>query len=469
MANNASRPRQLQSSYTMANNASRPLEPVSIPEMDLENFEAYTVGGYHPIVIGDTFQKGRYTVVHKLGFGGYSTIWLTRDNALDRYVSLKVLVASESSKPKPTEADIIRQLQSVDTSHPGQLFIPKLLDTFSIEGPNGQHTCLVQEAAGCNIATSKEDAGNFMFPAETARSIAAQLIMATEHSPKLHTPPLFLPPEDFFQEPITLAADIWTLGLSLYEVLGERPLFETFACDRDDIIAEMVSTLGPLPTRWWNKWENRKEFFEADGGAWIHDLQRILTPVSRPLHQRMWDMGRGMTPETCEWDVEGGEMQALEDLLRHILAYEPSERPTAEELIISEYMVRWALPAWEQKHGRAKKDGLYIGDIEGSHRVPILEASQITARLYRLVSADWPTGDASKTEPSLLKTDIGTSQSKRRVKPNDNFKGQLQVWAEVEYDIWEDEEHTVPKPAYAVYLQRRAQRLKEAGLTGDEL
>lgn len=165
--------------YAMTDNTSRHSEAVYIPEVDLEDFESYTIGGYHPIVIGDTFKKGRYKVAHKLGFGGYSTIWLARDNILDRYVSLKVLVASESSQN--AEAKILRQLQSVDTLHPGQRFIPHLLGTFSIEGPNGRHTCLVQEAAGCSVAASKEDSSNFMFPTETARSIAAQLIMGVAY------------------------------------------------------------------------------------------------------------------------------------------------------------------------------------------------------------------------------------------------------------------------------------------------
>lgn len=163
----------------MADDTSRQSEAVYIPEVDLEDFEHYTAGGYHPIVLGDAFQKGRYKIAHKLGFGGYSTIWLARDNVLNRYVSLKVLVASESLQN--TEANILRQLQSVDTLHPGQRFIPHLLDTFSVEGPNGCHACLVQEAARCNVAASKEDSINFMFPTETARSIAAQLIIGVAY------------------------------------------------------------------------------------------------------------------------------------------------------------------------------------------------------------------------------------------------------------------------------------------------
>ncbi|PYI12965.1 hypothetical protein BO99DRAFT_438684 [Aspergillus violaceofuscus CBS 115571] len=85
---------------------------------------------------------------------------------------------------------------------------------------------------------------------------------------RLFTPPaLYSPPEDLFNEPILqpTAADIWTLGVNLYEVLGERPLFETFAWDRDDIVAEMVNPLGaPAPTMVEFVGATRAEFFEAD-------------------------------------------------------------------------------------------------------------------------------------------------------------------------------------------------------------
>jgi hypothetical protein len=56
-------------------------------------------------------------------------------------------------------------------------------------------------------------------------------IVADTPTPTLYTPALYSLPEDFFNEPIIkpTAADIYTLGVNLYEVLGERPLFETFA------------------------------------------------------------------------------------------------------------------------------------------------------------------------------------------------------------------------------------------------
>ncbi|GAD95515.1 dual specificity phosphatase Yvh1, putative [Paecilomyces variotii No. 5] len=59
-------------------------------------------------------------------------------------------------------------------------------------------------------------------------------------------------------------------------------------------------------------------------------------------------------------------------------------------------------------------------------------------------------------------------QSKQKIRPNPNFMRQLQVWEEVGYDIWEDEQKTVPKAAYQAFLADRAALLKEKGLAGNE-
>ena len=45
---------------------------------DVESPARYRPGGYHPVHLGDVYCK-RYKVIHKLGFGTYSTVWLARD------------------------------------------------------------------------------------------------------------------------------------------------------------------------------------------------------------------------------------------------------------------------------------------------------------------------------------------------------------------------------------------------------
>lgn len=60
-------------------------------------------------------------------------------------------------------------------------------------------------------------------------------------------------------------------------------------------------------------------------------------------------------------------------------------------------------------------------------------------------------------------------REKREVRPNPNFMRQLVVWEKVGYHIWEDEEKTIPKPQYFLFLKRRAADLKAAALAGDGL
>ena len=54
-------------------------------------------------------------------------------------------------------------------------------------------------------------------------------------------------------------------------------------------------------------------------------------------------------------DVAGGEVRALEDLLRAMMAFEPVERPTADQVLRSEYMTKWALPAWDRQNGNSSR------------------------------------------------------------------------------------------------------------------
>jgi hypothetical protein len=50
-----------------------------------EKLARYRQGGFHPVCLGDTFKDGRYKVHHKLGWGGFSTVWLVWDELYVRY------------------------------------------------------------------------------------------------------------------------------------------------------------------------------------------------------------------------------------------------------------------------------------------------------------------------------------------------------------------------------------------------
>lgn len=50
------------------------------PSPDVEEGrEAYHVGGFHPVYVGDLYHE-RYEVLSKIGYGVYSTVWLVKDH-----------------------------------------------------------------------------------------------------------------------------------------------------------------------------------------------------------------------------------------------------------------------------------------------------------------------------------------------------------------------------------------------------
>lgn len=43
---------------------------------DEESPADYNAGGYLPVKVKDSFKDGRYTVIRKLGWGHFSTVWV---------------------------------------------------------------------------------------------------------------------------------------------------------------------------------------------------------------------------------------------------------------------------------------------------------------------------------------------------------------------------------------------------------
>ncbi|POS72633.1 CMGC protein kinase [Diaporthe helianthi] len=111
----------------------------------LEPLEDYQDGGFHPVHLGDALgASNRYRVIHKLGHGGFGTVWLCRDSQdLLGYVAVKVMVADIN----PENLQDLT-LTRVNQTSPGAEYIGIPLDSFSITGPNGEHQCIVLPVLG---------------------------------------------------------------------------------------------------------------------------------------------------------------------------------------------------------------------------------------------------------------------------------------------------------------------------------
>ena len=139
---------------------SRKTENMSTNESHFRQVETlnYRKGGFHPVHLQDQFKKDRYRVIHKLGHGGFATVWLARDVVRHRYVALKIL-AARLSRDCP-EVEILRRLKrGIDLK--GKAHVMSMLDHFWISGPNGKHLCVVSEVAGPSIKQFNECPGQW--------------------------------------------------------------------------------------------------------------------------------------------------------------------------------------------------------------------------------------------------------------------------------------------------------------------
>ncbi|RDB19263.1 Serine/threonine-protein kinase SKY1 [Hypsizygus marmoreus] len=172
----------------------------SVMTEDEEDLEDYIKGGYHPVKIGDTFSDDRYIVVRKLGWGHFSTVWLAKDQKMNRHVALKVV----KSAPRYTETalDEIKLLQRLITSstppitpspahphpppspahtHPGRSHVISFLDHFRHKGPNGIHVCMVFEVLGENLLGLIKRHQNKGVPMPLVKQIAKQVLLGLDY------------------------------------------------------------------------------------------------------------------------------------------------------------------------------------------------------------------------------------------------------------------------------------------------
>ncbi|KAF5970196.1 hypothetical protein FBULB1_9823 [Fusarium bulbicola] len=391
---------------------------------NVEYIDRYCPGGYHPIEVNDKLNQ-RYHIVDKLGQGGYSTIWLARDQELNKYVAIKVGTSDQVSK----ESDILLKLAENPTGEFSGNLITPVLDQFTLDGPNGTHSCIVTAPARCSVAEAIKTSRYISFQPEVARALSAQLIMATAYvhrtgfvhgdihlgnallqlpgseldhlsiqkvyekyykpdpypvtrtdgqpvtSPSVpknvYTPNWLAdfgtafnpsqetrlmsythlqsrPPEAKFdpKKPLTFSSDIWSLGLMVWEVMGDGPFMSGFLFNWDEVITDQVDALGPLPQEWWEKWEAKLDGFEEDGQP---KGQREFWSLERRFQIHFPDPRMEEGTEQMDND----ESHAFLDMIKGMLRFRPEERMTTDQVLRSEWMSKWALPlaekAWERK------------------------------------------------------------------------------------------------------------------------
>eukprot|EP00073_Rattus_norvegicus_P054740 XP_017457167.1 PREDICTED: SRSF protein kinase 1 isoform X1 [Rattus norvegicus] len=144
----------------------------------------YCKGGYHLVKIGDLF-NGRYHVIRKLGWGHFSTVWLSWDIQGKKFVAMKVVKSAEHYTE--TALDEIRLLKSVrnsDPNDPNGEMVVQLLDDFKISGVNGTHICMVFEVLGHHLLKWIIKSNYQGLPLPCVKKIIQQVLQGLDY---LHT------------------------------------------------------------------------------------------------------------------------------------------------------------------------------------------------------------------------------------------------------------------------------------------
>ena len=161
-----------------------------------------------------------------------------------------------------------------------------------------------------------------------------------------HMPIGTQPPEARFaaDAPLSHAANIWGLGTTIWEILGMKAIFSREFTTEDDVTSQQLDVLGPMPTSCWESWEERRKFFDGEirrGEAW---------PPLDEAFEEFIQKYRRKRPSVGVFGEE--ETAAILNLMRRMLAVRPEERPTADEVLRSEWMTKWVLHDVDRSRGR---------------------------------------------------------------------------------------------------------------------
>lgn len=183
-----------------------------------EDINDYHKGGFHPVHLNDRLD-GRYRVAHKLGYGAYGVVWLCYDEAEHIWRAVKILSADQSPEDCP-EINILEVFGGFDSEkvlRENHLVLP--VGSFTIDGPNGHHTCIVFHLLGpvCNELQS-----HYAACTELLKDICFQLAQAMDF---LHSHHLchgdFRPNNIMFR--LADGVDQWPEE-KLLEVYGKPPI-----------------------------------------------------------------------------------------------------------------------------------------------------------------------------------------------------------------------------------------------------
>lgn len=153
---------------------------------------------------------------------------------------------------------------------------------------------------------------------------------------KIVTPVALRAPETIFKQKVDEAIDIWSFGILVYELLTGSMLFPVASYGDDDEgmdddhMLAFNDIVGSLPDNLMALWPRSK--------TWFGPNRERLNPFADEGGEIFANASLEEAFEKNKPDDIGAEeSNVILSLIRGILRYEPSERPTAEDILQHEW------------------------------------------------------------------------------------------------------------------------------------
>src|SRR5882762_2394902 len=163
--------------------------------------------GYYPITLGQKLGKCKLEIVRKLGWAGYSSIWLARTleyvrllasiyavDGIDyvrnaypaKYVSVKVLTVNATVGVLDgllVEANSLKTIKTANPDHPGYKHCLYLHDVTCEDSYHGPHICLITNVLGANIHSLRRLQSNRhgAFSVALTKRVIKQTLLALDY------------------------------------------------------------------------------------------------------------------------------------------------------------------------------------------------------------------------------------------------------------------------------------------------
>ncbi|KAL7938035.1 protein kinase [Trichoderma chlorosporum] len=381
----------------------------SATPIEEELLPGYKAEDYYPVTIGETLDS-RYRIICKLGCGVGSTVWLAEDVKTFRYRAVKVCTLTRDGAQASQELAVAEYLKTAPVQeHPGRRGVRTALDSFTLYGPHGAHTCLVYAPQGMTFTELQEYLPENKVPKRMLQASVQVLLIAIDYLHKnsiVHTDislnnilvgatddaPFAQLEKDEEARPVArkVLSDrtiymsrpvSWTKGQLILSDMGSARFGrESFTGDimldvyrASEVILGMEWSskvdLWSVGVMMWDLLEG-KRLFHAEKDGILDDEQHLAEMVSlmgnpppeflrrSSICSRFFDDAgnwKGSVPipdqsfEERITQLQGEDKELLLGFVRSVLCWLPEQRPTAEEMAYDDFLMQ-AYFAAEPKH-----------------------------------------------------------------------------------------------------------------------